>query len=67
MGLVDKLSCMVGNHKYTALSTKVVGVGDGLCRVECTCVNCGKHNCFLTTYKALESYAEKCHERMMQE
>lgn len=64
MRLVDKLSCMVGNHKYTMMTTSVTQVDGDICRVECTCVHCGKHNCFLTTFTALEKTAEKCHEQM---
>ena len=67
MRLLDKLSCMVGNHKYTMDTTKVTRIKDDVCRVECTCVHCGKHNCFLTTFNALDKYAEKCHEEMVKD
>lgn len=67
MKLIDMISCAFGNHKYSGNTTKVTMVTDKVCRVEVQCVHCGRHNCFLADFNALERYAEACHDEMLRE
>lgn len=65
--MFDKLKCAFGFHRYRATDTKCTQVMGDTVRIEYTCCVCGKHNCFLTSFKALDAYAEDVHRRMNDE
>ena len=56
--LLDKISCKLGNHRYTWQTTTVTQVTGDVYRVEFKCANCGRHDCFLTTYLPLAKCVE---------
>lgn len=62
--MFDKLKCAFGFHRYRAADTKCTQVMGDTVKIEYTCCVCGKHNCFLTSFKALDACAEDVHRRM---
>lgn len=67
MKLLDKLNCALGNHKHKAADTAVTGVWGDVCRIEVKCCVCGRRDCFLTTFTALDEAADEAYRQTMEE
>ena len=59
MKLIDRLNCLIGNHKYCVNDTNVVVVDTDVYRIEQKCCVCGKPVCHLIHLTTMDAYEEE--------